>query len=468
MSTAIAYSTDKTVEQNLIVPQSAYTGSTFMIISTMSYLTGVPKRIFENEGEPPKMEVYIKLDLNKNARIIRNLCALRTAIERKFGTIRKIMQTEHRSWSAITEYIPAASITGLSDDGISLKGGLKLDDVIIEINKLISDKINNCKEVFPSWLNWEYVRNLFIMPNGYTASGIKQAAEIYYNGFQFYPYQVYINWRPVDEGNIFYTDKKFVELLYRWNHDDFTDFSKVTDMSGRTKDLIYDFIECSNGLVFVVDCENSDPYKLFAAFRSLDGEYLDKISKIILFDDVNTIATWQALENFVKIPVEYELVERVKDNKSLVDSAVTHSICKEFYRDSADSFILASSDSDYSETIKRTSGAHFLVMIEHEKTSPKMKQRLQDLNTPYCYLDKFYTGDGDDIKIPMILSSAQNYINARVALNVNDMMEHVYQQTRIDMSDLEKKQFYNKFVKSLELKIDDETGEVVVRFKKRA
>lgn len=72
-------------------------------------------------------------------------------------------------------------------------------------------------------------KNLFVMPNGLTEDGTKAAADIYYSHLLFYPYQVYINWTPKEEGNILYNDKKFVTLLYQWNNDYFTEYSKVSD-----------------------------------------------------------------------------------------------------------------------------------------------------------------------------------------------------------------------------------------------
>ncbi|MCL2754773.1 MAG: hypothetical protein FWD35_03515 [Oscillospiraceae bacterium] len=453
--------------------QVAYMGGTFAIISTVAYLIGVPERIFVNDSEPPKIEVFRKHEFDKNARCIRNLCILRTAIKRKFMPILNLMKSEHKSWSAAVAAVYSQgsipveqAISRLSDDGIVLKSNLKLNQCVIEINRLIADKINNCKYLFPSWLNWNYMKEVFIMPNGYTEAGVKQAAEVYYEHFQCYPYQFYINWNPADEGNILYTDKKFVELLYRWNHDEFTDISKVADISGRAKDAIYDFIERSQNTVFVVDCENSDPYKLFAAFRGLDKEYRDKISKVILYDDVNTISTWQALENFVDVPVEYILVERIKANKSMIDMKLALGVSKEFYQGHADSFILASSDSDYWGLISSLDDANFLVMIEHEKTSAVTKQVLQDNKIFYCYLDRFYTGDTNDMKATMLLTAAQNYMNARVSLNVNAMMTHAFMQTRIEMSDTEKKRFYNEYIKAIELKIDAQEN-VTLQFKKR-
>ena len=100
---------------------------------------------------------------------------------------------------------------------------------------MIADRINNCKKLFPLWLNWQYIKNLFVMPDGLTEDGTKAAADIYYAHLLFYPYQIYINWPPKEEGNILYNDKKFVILLYQWNNDYFTEYSKVSDAGSYVK-----------------------------------------------------------------------------------------------------------------------------------------------------------------------------------------------------------------------------------------
>lgn len=45
--------------------ESRYSNSTFDIVSRTAFLMGVPKRIFENEFEPPKMEIYEELKKEK-------------------------------------------------------------------------------------------------------------------------------------------------------------------------------------------------------------------------------------------------------------------------------------------------------------------------------------------------------------------------------------------------------------------
>ena len=64
--------------------QIAYKDSTYELVSKVAFLIGVPQRIFENEHEAPQLDVFNRLSKDKNARIIRNLCIIRTSIERNF------------------------------------------------------------------------------------------------------------------------------------------------------------------------------------------------------------------------------------------------------------------------------------------------------------------------------------------------------------------------------------------------
>ena len=89
----------------------------------------------------------------------------------------------------------------------------------------------------------------------------------------------------------------------QWHCDAFTEYSKVSDAGAFVKNNIYDFIDDSEKTVLVVDCENSDPYKLCATLKNLDYEVMQKITAIILFDDVHTATAWRILENYTRIPL---------------------------------------------------------------------------------------------------------------------------------------------------------------------
>ena len=444
---------------------SDYENGTYVIVSKVAYLMGIHKNIFANEFEPPKMEWYEKLEKDKNARIIRNLCRIRAEIERNFSEINKQIIYNLKNIHTLPEYIPQDSLQALSDDGISLvKANQKLPQYIIDINREINNRINNVKPLFPIWLKWEYIRGLYIMPDGLNPNGIKSAAADYYANKRNYPYQVYLNWTGAWDGNILYNDKKFVKMLYEANQDYFTDISKVTDAGNITKSGIYRFLEESNRTAIMVDCENSDPYKLHAALTHLDREaLLNKVAKIMLFDDdVYTIPAWRVLEDFTEIPIERVGIQRLKDHKSLVDPILMMRTVKEYYTNNIDSFILLSSDSDYWALIETLPEARYIVMVESEKVGGAIKQALENSGVMYCYIDDFSTGNSSELKKSVVLSEVRRVLESNIVLNINQVLNDAYHITRVELSNAERKQLYDRYIKPMKLVIGPE-GELYVR-----
>lgn len=397
-------------------PRKAYTdyeSSTYTVVSKVAYLIGVQKRIFENEYEPPKMEWYEKLHADKNARIVRNLCMIRTALELNYKAINNRMRFDMCNLHSLPEYVPQDSLNEL-------------------------------------------------MPDGLNEKGIKAAAADYYANKNKYPYQVYINWSYMDSGNILYNDKKFVSLLYEANEDYFTDLSKVSDAGNLTKAGIYKFLDKSERVVVVVDCENSDPYKLYATLNNLNQEaLLNKICKIILYDDIHTTSAWKILERFTQIPIEHVLIERIKENKSLVDIRLTTGTCREYYQNNVDSFILVSSDSDYWGLISAMPEVRFFVMVESEKCSPTIKNALINAGISYCYIDDFCTGNSNDIKVAAVLREVRQKLDQAFHLNVRDILDEACRATRADMTTAEKNQFYDKYIKTMHVDISP-NGEATI------
>ena len=438
--------------------------STYNIISKVAYMIGVPKRHFENEHEPPKMEFYEELDKDINAQIIRNLCILRTSIEKNFKNINDNIINNLRNLSSLPEYVPQECLRQLEENNIIIeKSNVRTVQYIIDINRHISNRINNCKSIFPIWLKWEYIRNLFIMPNGTVEKSTKIAAEAYYSQMSKYPYQCYINWNSPDAGNILYNDEKFVDLLYIENHDYFDDPSKVTDASNTTKKNIHDFLDSSNNITMLVDCENSDPYRLYATLKNLDQEALQgSIKKIILFDDIHTSSTWDILRKFIKIPLEHQIIERVKNDKSLVDMKLTVATCHEHFKNEVNDFILFSSDSDYWALISSLPDAHFLMMMEKEKCGPDIKNALYQASVSFCYINDFCTGNSNEIKTAAMLEEIKCQLEQLCCFNINTVLQNAYFSTRAEMSDAEQRQFYNRYIKPMKLLIDD-NGDVSIK-----
>lgn len=439
-----------------------YPNSTFLVVSRVGYLLGVPFDVFAR-GQLD-IDHYKKMDQNKHARIIRNLCLIRNGIEQNYGRINTAFRNDIKNLHTLPEYIDQNAIRQLSEDGIQIiKANYPLDRYVIDLNTQIANRINNCKSLLPIWLNWNYIRALFIMPNGTRSEGVKQAGNEYKAHRGDYPFQVYLNWGGSNQGNILYNDKKFVSLLYEENEDYFQDMSKVTDAGNLCKDGIYTFLNRSQQTALVVDCENSDPYKLYAMLNNLnENALLEKIVKIILFDDVNASSAWDVLSDFTKIPVEHIMLERVKQDKSFLDIRLSVGVCKEFYQNNIDSFILASSDSDYWGLIPTLEDAHFLVLVEEEKVSGTIRRAMEDAGIAYCYLDDFCTGNSNQIKEHALLKELRQRLEEEVNFNIREMLREVYDITRADMSKAEKDQFYSRYIKSMHIEIDTD-GEVYIR-----
>ena len=129
-------------------PEAEIYGEQFEIVSRTAYLIGVPKRIFEKDHEPPQIDIYNLLDKEKKARIIRNLCILRTQLERYFLKICHGIQREGRSIRGMSEYIPTEVMQSLYNDGIDIYKNLKdPNPFLFNLNQNIKNRINNCRDL---------------------------------------------------------------------------------------------------------------------------------------------------------------------------------------------------------------------------------------------------------------------------------------------------------------------------------
>lgn len=142
---------------------------------------------------------------------------------------------------------------------------------------------------------------------------------------------------------------------------------------------------------------------------------------------------------------------------------LTARACQEHYKNNVDSFVIVSSDSDYwglSVPVRST-------LLGHDRARPQ-QPRFEEcsLNAGifYCYIDDFYSGDSEDIKMSALYKEMYRYIDKAVQLNVNTMFEEALRTTRIEMSEAEKKQFMAQHIRTMQMFISPE-GEVVLEFK---
>ena len=144
-------------------------GYTSDIVSTFSYLIGVDKKYFreeEIENTFASIEKYNSLEHIKSAKIVRSLCLIRNGFMNNFGRILELVNGRGAGIHGLYEYVDKEAIVYLESAGMKFRYQTWAANYIIETNKYLSDRINNCKTLFPDFINWNYLRDLFIIVCG--------------------------------------------------------------------------------------------------------------------------------------------------------------------------------------------------------------------------------------------------------------------------------------------------------------
>lgn len=425
------------------------------VVATVAFLIGVRKSSWESTYGNEYSELLAKLEKNQNALVIRYLSKLRTTLMQRFKKTDEALVTDLKNIDRL-EWYDTENIKQLEKWGYNvILANKRAGDYTTLFNKLIHDNIDKCRNLFPDWIAWSYIQGLFIYPKYTNEKYQKAEFDKYMSNIDNYPFQMYIYWKPQALGNILRTDGKFLDLVYEMNNDYFDDTSKYRNATDDIKKNIYGFIDNSKKTVLAVDCENSDVYKLYSMLKNLKRTEIEKIEKIMLYDDKNTSNGWDFLEKVIDIPVEHIEVERLVDHKSLVDFRVTAGICREFYKNGVSSFILLSSDSDYWGLISSLPEAEFLVVIENIKCGQAIKDALDSHGIYYCSLDDFCTGNIDELKRDILLNELKPMLPEILSYNGKELANKIYEQVRIEASENEIMNFYNKYIKTLKLAIDE-------------
>ncbi|MCM1578522.1 MAG: NYN domain-containing protein [Ruminococcus sp.] len=425
------------------------------IVVTMAFMIGVKKSTLYTVYAAENGELLAQLEKSKEALTIRYLCKLRTTLMQKFKKTDNAISYDFKNINSL-EWYDSDNIKQLEQWGYTIiLANKRAADYTVHFNTLIHDNINQCRSLFPDWINWDYIKDLFVIPKYQSSQHLKFEFEKYMDKIVIYPFQMYIHWKPKDVGNLLSSDGKFLEYIYSSNGDYFGDRSKYRDAVDDVKNNIYDFIDSSYKTVIAVDCENSDVYKLYGMLKNLNREEIDKIEKIILFDDDHTNNGWDHLEKFINIPVEHIEVTRVVDHKSIVDIRMAAGICREFYVNDVTSFMLLSSDSDYWGLISSLKEAAFLVVIEYEKCGSAIKETLDRNGTYYCSLDDFCTGNIDEFKRAVLISELNSLLPDLLSYNGKQLAYKLYEVARIPADENEIMNFYNKYIKTIRLTVDD-------------
>ncbi len=430
--------------------------SSYEITSLMMYLTGIRRKIFD-EHIPELSEKYETYDDNASAHLIRDLCIVRTSLIRNFKDIKRCLYYNVNTLETIPEYVPHDSVIDLEQEGITFPGG-KPDvcKYIIKLNDEICRHINDVRSLFPDWINWDYVRALFVMPNGFNKDRVQSAVSTYNSDRNRYPFQAWINWKYKGYGNIFKNDYKFVTTLYDVNNDEFVDLNLITGTKDSMLVSLYDFIREHKKVLVAVDCENSDPVKLASVLLSLDKSLLSAVYKVILFDSDNTTPAWDTLcgtQVMKELSVSHITVDKLYSHKSQVDMDLALEVMREVLQNEVDAIILATSDSDYWTLIKNTPESDFLVLLEEMKSGNTIRDTLKNAGYHYCFIDDFCTSRAYSIKTDTIKELIQKKVNERVDFNLKDMLISLAKECRFSLTDKEIDNIFERYLKKMTFKV---------------
>ena len=446
------------------------------IVTKMAFLIGVPEEKVTSENRFDITE-FEKLKTDDNAKIIRNLCKLRTQFLRNYKNIDDAKKFQMRPLESMSEYLDIDAIKYLRSQNIEVNiTNAKSPTVYIAyINQYIVDNIEKIKPLIPDWIKFEYIKSLFLIPGGYAGHNgvnirsdykkifdvIFEIGKTYAAQRSDYPFQMYIHWPKMfreTDGNILYNDLKFLKLLYAANGDSFQAGRYVIDAKETTKENVYYFLNEAENVAIFVDCENVDPYSFASTILNLNNDELSKIKKIVLYDDVNTSTAWDYISDIINIPVEKKDIERILDNKSLVDITMTAGVCEEYYKYNVESIILASSDSDFWALIKQLPNARFLVLNEFRKTSNAIIDQLDKHQIQHCFMSDFAQDKVQQFKSDVLYLGLMkrikmfNQTGNFGTLDIDNLLRELFYEADIDGAESqlnrEKEAFFRKYLKN--------------------
>ena len=452
---------DLMIEENIELPEtedrSAYRNYSKNIALTVGFLLGVSDEALMKRLDNPEEYLPIKEALGKNedAVAIRHLNNIRSNLILHF----KEVSLNLRNMNAT--FTPLDRMDLFKDDFRVLNrmsiyiitGKPDINEYLKRINNEIIRRIDKIEKLFPDWVRFKHIRTMFIMPNN-----IEEESKKFQVYQSLYPFQRYFYWRePFDCGYILSTDRDLLTVIYRNGNEVFTDSDRVCDASDNVKNNINEFINSASKIQVFIDGENADPYRFASAIESLKDHEIEKINKIVVYyDSEHTTKAWTMLKHFTYgVEVETVPVERIVENKSLVDHRLVMGVSKAIYKEDVDSIILVSSDSDFWSVIDASEDVRYLVMVESEKCGHEFKNLLRDKDVFYCYLDRFITPDDDKFFKIVFKHELEKIISDNFSLgNARELLSSVLHSCRAGVSKAEEDMLFEKYIKTLSLRIN--------------
>lgn len=423
----------------------------------VAYMLGVRDDLLRDWNDIENYdELLAALRADKSATIIRCLCRLRTELMKHFTQTHKLMMYSMLNLSSIEWFNTHDEVKYLRSVGLDIqKANYSVSKYMRDFSLLINDRINACEHLFPKdWQRFDLIKKLFVIPKCHREDVMIEKYEAYNGDRSVYPYQMFVANRPDDDENLLYDDERFLRILILNNGEEYRPNQNSNDATDETKYRLKNFIENAGKVSIVVDCENSDPYKLVSILRGLETKVHDHITKIVLFDDYNCSLAWDIIHDFISLPIEHIMLERITAHKSFLDVRLAANVCKQHYKEDIDSFIILSSDSDYWGLVEELTSASFLLMYENGQTAHRFKEALQEHGHYIVCLDDFCSGNVEDFQNTVLFTALADMLDEDPDVDLRQMIDIAYDKARIEATPMEKQRFYDRRVKKAKFSLD--------------
>ena len=424
----------------------------YNLVSKTAYLLGVGR---EDYFMNYKDEIFEEMENIPEAKILRIMSKFRTALLNNYKEISQKIIYDLKNLDSLPDYFSQKDFHFLRSHGVEIvKVNTKAEDYIYHLTKEITNYTGKViPKVYPIWINHEYVKELFAMKCSRHKDGFA-IVKSFASKRNLYPYHIYVNLSTKTASIALTNDKAFTDCIYAAHGKSFHDSSKVVNRSANFSVGFERFFEAAGDIYILVDCENTNVYKLYCMLLGIKEKFKDgfsKIRKICLYDDIHTTNAWKLLHRFTEIKIEHNLIERVVENKSLVDIQLSTGACKAYYEDKIRNFILVSSDSDFFGLINSLPLCNFQVAVEKDNVSDQVLDAMDDIETAYCYMDDFYSGSLEPLYEAALKLEINDFLSNKTTIQLHKLFASAAKSARIDISDKELEVYLSKYAKSIHI-----------------
>lgn len=85
-----------------------------------------------------------------------------------------------------------------------------------------------------------------------------------------------------------------------------------------------------------------------------------------------------------------------------------------------------------------------------------IKRALSDNNIYCCSIDDFCSGNIEELKKAVLFGCLERYLPDIAYINGKELVKKIYEEARITASEKEMENFYNRYIKTLRLKVDND------------